>query len=204
MKINTRKVLLGLSLLGTTTFVGLATPAQAKPRDRDDRQDVKEARKEVKEARKDVRKADSREDRRDAREDLRDAQRDLNEERRENGNRPGYGNSRPGYGYGRPGYVSPGNGYVRPGNGYVRPGYNRPGYVRPGYQNQNTRTLEGVVLNDLNGNDFTIRTNSGQTVRVLVPSGEPGSLSRGDTVRVSGNNQGGTFVARSIDILRNR
>lgn len=187
--INTRKILLGLSLLGATTLAGLATPAQAAPRDRNNRQDVKEARKDLKRARKDVRNANSREDRRDAREDVRDARRDLREERREN---------RPGYGYGRPS-----NGANRPG--YGRPGYVRPGYTRPRYQNnQNIRVWEGTVLNDLNGNDFTFRTNGGQVVRVVAVNGESGRISRGDRVRISGTLSGSTFRANSVVILRNR
>ncbi|PQV64082.1 hypothetical protein B1R32_107107 [Abditibacterium utsteinense] len=192
-----RGILLGLGLLGATTFVGLATPAQARPGNKD----VKEARKDVRKARKEVRKADSPEERRDAREDLRGEKRDLREERRENHNRPGY--NRPTYN--RPGYNRPG--YNRPT--YNRPGYNRPTYNRSGYQNgynnsQTGRTVQGIVLNDLSGNDFTLRTNNGQTVRVLVPSGEPGSVSRGDTVRATGSYNGGTFVARSATVLRNR
>lgn len=187
--INTRKILLGLSLLGATTFAAMVTPAQAAPRDRDNRQDVKEARKDLKEARKDVRGADSREDRRDAREDVRDARRDLREERRENGNRPVY--NRPTYN--RPVYNRP---------VYNRPGYVRPGYVRPGYQNNSV--IQGVVVNDLRGNDFTIRTNGNQTVRVVAVNGESGRISRGDTVRVSGSYSGASFRASSVSILRNR
>ncbi len=194
--LNIRKTLLGLSLLGATAFAGLATPAQAKPRDRDDRQDVKEARKELKKTRKEVRKADSREERRDAREDVRDARKDLREERRENGNRPGYGYGRPSNGANRPGYGRP---------GYVRPQYNRPRYNRSNTDASNAnRVLEGVVLQDLNGNDFTIRTGAGQIVRVLAVNGESSRISRGDTVRVSGIYSGSTFRAQSVSILRNR
>lgn len=133
---NTRKILLGLALLGATTFAGMATSAQAQPR-RAARQDVKEARQNLKQARKAFRRTPV-----------------------------------------------------------------RSRIVRPVYQR--ARTLQGVVLNDLDGNDFTIRTNAGRTVRVLVPSGEPSRLSRGDTVSVSGMYQGNTFSARSATILRNR
>lgn len=189
--INTRKILLGLSLLGATTLVGFSAPAQAK----DGRKDVKEARKDVKKARRDVRNANTPEERRDAREDLRGEKRDLREERRENGYRPGYkgrNDGRPGYGYSRPGY------------GYGRPNTNPSGYVRPGYQNQNIRVWEGTVLNDLSGNDFTLRTNGGQVVRVVAVRGESGRISRGDKVRVTGTYSGSTFRANSVSILKNR
>ena len=229
MKLNTRKMLLGLSLLGATSLVGFSAPAFADDDDdrkdrrkewrKDRREDIKDARKDVKDARKDVRDADSREERRDAWEDLREEQRDLREERRENGRRPGYGNSsRPNYGNSsRPGYGRP-NGYGRPT--YGRPDYNRPTYGRPGYSygqpnwnrpnngrptySNSTRTIEGVVTSDLRGNDFVIRTSSGQTVRVVALRGESGRIDRGDIVRVSGSFSGNTLNARTVSILRDR
>ena len=192
MKITfNQKILLGIGLMSAIQSVGFSPSASAAPRRdvKDARRDVKEARKEVRQERKDLRRADTPGERRDARQEVRDAKRDLRDERRDlrderRENRPGY----------RPGTV------VRPGYGY------RPGTVgRPGYtQGNNFRTLEGTVTNDLDGNDFNIRTYNGQIVRVLMPNGEPGSLSRGDLVRVSGTYSGNTFNARTATILNNR
>ncbi len=183
--INTRKILLGLSLLGATTLAGFSTPASAKPN-----KDVKAARKEVKAARKDVRKADSREDKRDAREDLRQEQRDLREEKREHHSNHG---RRP---YGRP-TTGPGS------PNYNWPTHNRPRYDRPNDSNT-TRTLTGVVIDDTRGNDFVIRTSGGRIVRVVAVNGESGRISRGDSVRVSGRYSGPSFEATSVSILRDR
>jgi hypothetical protein len=78
--------------------------------------------------------------------------------------------------------------------------------------NRNFRTLEGIVTDDNSGRDFTIRLrngssyNSGNRVRVFAQDGEPSRLSEGDLVRVYGyfqnNNTGGTFIARSVNIVR--
>ena len=155
---NTRKILLGLSLLGATTLAGLVTPAQAAPRD------VRAARKDLKEARKDVRRANNGEDRRDARTEVRDAHHNLRKERREN---------------------------------RVLPGHLPLGY-------QNIHVLEGAVLNNLAGRDFTIRANSGRVVRVMAVNGKSGRISRGDRVRVSGTYSGASFRANSVSILINR
>lgn len=200
----TRGILLGVGLFTAATF--MSSSVSAAP---GDRRDVREARKDVKEARKDVRKeqrdlrrADTPGERREAIRDLRDAKQDLREEQRDlrkeqrDVRRPGYNNGyRPGNNNGyRPGYN---NGY-RPGNNGYRPGYNN-GY-RPG---NSYRTIEGRVVNNLKGNDFIIRTNGGQQVRVIVPSGEPRGLSRGDLVRAYGSYDGGSFRASSANILRN-
>ena len=185
MKNNTHKILLGLSMLGATTLIGFSTPASAKPN-----KDVKEARKELKQARKEVRRADTPEERRDAREDLREERRDYREEVRENRNNNG---RRP---YGRPS-TGPGSFGYRPGSNYNRPTYNRP-------NTNNNRTLEGVVTRDLSGNDFLLRLYNGQTVRVYAVNGESGSISGGDTVRVTGTYSGSGFRANRISILNNR
>lgn len=184
--VNTRKILLGLSLLGATTLSGFSAPAFAKPS-----KDVKEARKDVKKAHKEFHKADSREERRDAREDLREERRDLREEKREHHSN----NGRRSHG--------------RPTQGPGSPNYNRRDRDRdrdrdrPDYSNS-TRTLQGVVINDTRGNDFVIRTNSGRIVRVVAVNGESGRISRGDTVSVMGRYSGSSFNATSVSILRDR
>jgi len=186
---NTRKILLGLSLLGTTTLVGFSAPVFADERRenrreerKEERQELKEDRKNVKEARKKLRDADSRDEKRDAREDLREEKRDLRYEKRDNG-RPG-----------RPNYSRP---------VYGAPAYNRPTYTRPGYSNA-FRTLQGVVTNDTRGNDFLLRTSNGQIVRVVAVQGESRRINRGDAVRVSGRYSGSSFKANSVSIVRNR
>ncbi len=200
--INTRKILLGMALLGAMTGASFSAPAQAKDKNKGRNKDVKEARKDVEKARRDVRRADSPEERRDAREDLRDEQRDLREERRENRRGNGRGNGyRPGYK--SPGATRPGYGYGRPGSGYNRPNYGRPNYNRPG-NNNGQRSVEGVVTQDLDGNDFLIRASNGRIVRVLAFNGENGSISRGDTVRAFGSYSNSIFRASSVTILRNR
>lgn len=65
------------------------------------------------------------------------------------------------------------------------------------------RTIRGVVTKNLDGNDFNIRLNNGQIVRVLVPSGEPKRISKGDVVEAYGRSDNGTFRALSASILHN-
>lgn len=187
-----------LGLLGVAFASALPASAKSNRDDvKDARRDVKEARKDVREDAKDLRRADTPGQRREAREDLRDSQRDLRssqrdlrEERRESG--------RPNSGY------RPGTSY-RPGTVY-RPGYGsgyRPSTNRPVYQNT-FRTLDGIVTSDLRGNDFVVRLNNGQTVRVVAVRGESRRISRGDRVRVSGRFTGSSFQASSVNITRNR
>jgi hypothetical protein len=66
------------------------------------------------------------------------------------------------------------------------------------------RTEEGIVVNDLSGNAFVLRTLDGQQLRVQVPGGEPTRISRGDRVRVHGFFSNGAFRAQNLTILRNR
>ena len=80
---------------------------------------------------------------------------------------------------------------------------NRPIY-RSGYAQNVARTLEGRVVNDTRGNDFTLRLSSGQIIRVVAVNGEARRISRGDRVRVYGIANGVNFRAQSVSILRNR
>lgn len=200
MKIITstnRGLLLGLGLLGASTLAGFATPASAQPRrDRDNRQDVKQARKEVREARKNVRRAGTPEDRRDAREDLRQEREDLREERREN-RRPGY--SRPGYGYGRPS-----NGQYRPGyQGQYRPGYQNGGGNYGGYQNGSSN-YTGIVTRVTSNQSFDVRI-GGNTFNVYTNGRLPQGLSTGDTVQVNGVQEGKNDIRNaSVSLISNR
>lgn len=197
-------ILLGAGLLSATTLISFTSPASAQPRQRRDvreaQKDLQEARRDVRRERQDVRQADTKRERQEAKAELRDAKRDLKDEKRDL--RREQQQVRPGTTY-RPGYnVRPGNVY-RPGTVY-RPGYNnRPVYGRPGAANA-YRTLQGVVTDDTSGDDFNIRTTNGQIVRVFVPSGEPGAISRGDVVRVYGYYSNGAFQAASTTIVRNR
>ena len=50
-----------------------------------------------------------------------------------------------------------------------------------------TRTLEGVVVNDLAGRNFVLRLDNGRTIRVRLDEREPRRLSQGDRVRVQGS-----------------
>ena len=69
---------------------------------------------------------------------------------------------------------------------------------------RNERTLEGVVTRDYVGRTFELRTDAGRSVTVRVSGAEPNRLSRGDYVRVSGENRNGIFVADNVRILDNR
>ncbi|HEX9995558.1 MAG TPA: hypothetical protein VGB45_00320 [Abditibacterium sp.] len=177
MKINTRKMLLGLALLGATTFSGFSAPASAKPKhDKEERKEIREERKELRKARKDVRKAGSPEERRDAREELREEREEYREERRDR--REDWREDR------------------RDRRDDDDRNYNRPNY------NNSTRTIEGVVIEDLRGNDFTIRTRNGQTLRVVAVNGESNRIDRGDVVRVTGRVSGSRFNATRVSIIR--
>lgn len=135
---------------------------------------------------------DDRWDRNDRNHNGRDDRWDRNDNGRwDRNDRPGnYG----GYNGGRPGY----GGYY-PGNG----GYNggRPG---GNYGGNNATSLDGIVTNDLSGNDFLVRLSNGREIKVYAQRGEPGSVSRGDTVRVSGRYSGSTFLADRVTVVRNR
>ena len=71
--------------------------------------------------------------------------------------------------------------------------------------NQNQRrTLQGVVIGDLRGNDFVLRLSNGQTVRVVATNGEARRISRGDLVKVYGTYSNGDFRAQNVNVVRNR
>jgi hypothetical protein len=72
-------------------------------------------------------------------------------------------------------------------------------------KNQNNNvTLEGRVVQDLNGNGVILRTPNNRDVRVTFVNGEPNNVNKNDTIRVVGTNRGNTFVARSVTMIRNR
>lgn len=198
MKIFNRKMLLGLALLGATVSAPSAFA------DRKDRKEVRKAEKEVRKDRRDVRRADTPEERREAREELRDSREEYREERREyrretgrpaprNNNNGRYGNGNNGrYGY---------------GNNNSNYGYNQGRYNQGrnnNYGQNNQQTLVGRVVQDTNGNDFSLRLTNGQVIRVVAVNGESGRISRGDQVQVSGTRNGANFRARTVRILRNR
>jgi len=93
------------------------------------------------------------------------------------------------------------------GNGN-RPGTtwgNRPGTVwgnRPGATRSNS--LSGVVIGDLAGREFRMRSSDGREFRVVIDQGrEPRRLSRGDRVTVNGYFSSGIFIANNVSITRN-
>jgi translation initiation factor IF-1 len=69
---------------------------------------------------------------------------------------------------------------------------------------QEQTTLNGRVSRDYSGRNFEVRTDSGRSVTVRSERGEPVRLSRGDRVELFGHFDKGIFVARDVDILRNR
>lgn len=222
--------LLSALVAGSFSSAALARPSRDDVRD--EHKDVKEARKEVRQERKDVRRADTPPERHEARGDLRDANQKLRRETWEyqrekakrdgtdnrnhdnrygsynNGNRYGnrYGNSN-GY-YNNGNRYGNGNGYYNNGKSYGNSnGYNNGSYRNNGggYYNQSNRiTREGVVVADTRGDSFIMRNKHGQTFRVVVSGGEPRRLSRGDVVRVEGFDNGSTFRASDVNIIRNR
>ncbi|HEX8237537.1 MAG TPA: hypothetical protein VF600_16385 [Abditibacteriaceae bacterium] len=217
---TSRGIMLGVALLGAGTLTGISQPASAQSRAdvREERRDVKEARKEVRQERRDVRRSDTREERRNEREDVRDAREDLREERQElrqerrgndrwNGNRRydynrGYDHNR---GYDYNGRNDSNRRYDYNGrNDYGRNDYGRNDYGRNDYSRRDFRTLEGIVTQDLRGNEFQLRTTNGQTILVHVRGGEPNHISRGDRVRVYGFLESGFFTASNISFVRNR
>ncbi|HEX8235243.1 MAG TPA: hypothetical protein VF600_04750 [Abditibacteriaceae bacterium] len=213
---TSRGIVLGVGLLSAGSLIGISQPASAQSRAevREERRDVKQARKEVRQERRDVAKADTRSERREEKQELRDAKQELRRERRdvrqerwENSGR--WNNGR----YNEPQRDVNGDGVYDHKDAYIigqrreqrgafnrRYNYNRNSVVtRNGY-----RTEEGIVVDDLSGNAFLLRTIDGQQLRVQVPGGEPNRISRGDRVRVYGFFNNGAFRAQSLTILRNR
>jgi outer membrane murein-binding lipoprotein Lpp len=199
MKITTHKnIVLGAGLLGISTVIGIANPAQAAPRNNDvrqERRDVKQARKDVKQERKDVGRADTPAERRreqrdvqQAREELREERQDLRQERREDRrpNQPGWNN--------RPNYNRP---------NYNRPNYNRPGYgggaVYPG-----SRGYTGTVTRVRSSQSFDVNI-GGNIFNVYLVNLAPRGLSVGDIVRVNGVQQYNNDIRNAgVTIVNNR
>ena len=81
-----------------------------------------------------------------------------------------------------------------------------------------TRSLEGVVVNDLRGRDFVLRLQNGRSVRVQLNEREPKRLIQGNRVQVQGYfeqtnrdnrsntryNENQVFRATNVRILRNK
>lgn len=176
MKINTSNWLaVGVLSVG---FWGLALPATAAPdKGHDEKRELRDAKRDVRDERRDIYRADSPRERREEIREYQDAKRDLREEKHDNHN--GW------------------NGCDNHNDWNNHNGWN-------GYGQNQRRTLQGIVTQDLSGNDFTIRQGNGQSVRVVAVNGESGRISRGDTVRVYGAGSNGNFHAQSISIVRNR
>lgn len=75
-----------------------------------------------------------------------------------------------------------------------------------GYRNRNNTaqasTLSGVVTSN-SGSGFIMRTSDGRTLRVQT-NYEPANLTVGDRVTVNGRFSGGTYIADSVRIVRDR
>jgi len=69
-----------------------------------------------------------------------------------------------------------------------------------------TRTVRGIVTNDLQGDQFVLRADNGRTYRVVFHRNidEPNGLSEGDRVQVRGHLDRDVLVAHDVDILDNR
>jgi Ni/Co efflux regulator RcnB len=170
-------VLLGAGLLSAITVLSVAQPTLAAPdrEVREERRDVKQARKEVRQQQRDVNRADTRAERRDEQQDVRAARENLRIKRHE---------------LKQERWENKGGRY----NDTRRYDYNRRDF----------RTIEGIVTPDFRGNEFNLRTSSGQNIMVRVRGGEPRRISRGDRVRVYGSLESGFFTADNISVLRDR
>lgn len=73
------------------------------------------------------------------------------------------------------------------------------------YRNGRSTTLTGVIVRDLPGNRFEIRTSNNRTYRVMTRSNEPLRLTRGDQVSISGRIVGNNriIIADRVRITRN-
>ena len=148
-----KNLVLTAAVLSFGAFATAGQFAQAAPRDRNDRQDVREARKDVKKAKKDVReerreyrnatnpqdRRNERKDVREAQQDLRDAKQDLRREKREDGKGNSYYADRY-YRNNKP-YTGYYNGYNY-NNGY-RPSNNNNVYVYNGRYYRNGQIYSG-------------------------------------------------------------
>ena len=72
------------------------------------------------------------------------------------------------------------------------------------YRNGRSTTLTGVIVRDLPGNRFEIRTSNNRTYRVMTRSNEPLRLTRGDQVSISGRIVGNNriIIADRVRIIR--
>jgi len=76
------------------------------------------------------------------------------------------------------------------------------GTVRPG--STRATSLNGVVIGDLAGREFRMRSSDGREFRVVIAQGrEPRRLSRGDRVTVNGYFSSGIFIANNVNITSN-
>jgi hypothetical protein len=176
-------ILLGMGILCAGTFATNIESANAAPNNYEGRRDYRD---------RDDRDRDDR-DRRGGDRDGRD--RDDRDRRDRNGrndrdwrndSRPDWNNNRPNYNYGN--------------YGGRYPNYNQGSP----YRGNQSSTIEGVVVQDLNGNSFLIRTNNGRQIRVVARGGESRRISRGDIVRAYGSFNGNSFNAQNVSIIRNR
>jgi uncharacterized protein YdeI (BOF family) len=74
-----------------------------------------------------------------------------------------------------------------------------------GYRNRNntqSNVITGVVTSN-SGSGFVMRTDTGRTLRVQT-NYEPRNLTTGDRVTVSGRFSGGTYIADSVRVIRDR
>lgn len=195
---NTKKRLTNLlAVVALGAGIAMFSPAaDARPRDRDvkeERKELQEERKDLKKARKEVRKADSDEERREARQDVReerhdvkDARQDVREERRENRNDNDWNNDDNRGTYNRGTYNNRNSNNGR---------YN---------QNNDYRTFTGRVTDVDSNGEFKLRVGN-QTLDVYTNNRLPRGLDEGDTVRVYGVRYGDNDVRNAnVSIINNR
>lgn len=180
--------MLAVGLLSAVNALGIVQPALAQSRAqlREERRDVRQTRERVRDQRQDVREADSARERREEQAALARKQQKLRQEQAE--------------------LQRAQQQRLQQQRVQQRRDYNgRYNYNRNGFNTRSDfRTVEGIVVNDLSGNGFLLRTGGGQQLRVQVPGGEPNRISRGDRVRVYGFFNNGAFRAQNLTVLRNR
>lgn len=182
-----RRITLGLTVLALTAplalvsnpaLAGSVTGFKAKPTASHEKRD--DRRVDRREDHHDGRRDDRRDDRRDERRpDWNDR---WNDRRNDRGNGRGYDRDH-GWNNGRDNWGNDGRGHCEDNN-------NR-------YE-----VISGIVLEDLRGDTFYLRTRFG-TLRV-TNSSQRRWVSRGDYVRISGTYSRGVFQARDVDIIRDR
>ena len=205
---KTHRILLGLGLLGVSSLLGTLPSAQAAPQPGAPKgapAKVTQVQYHPSDRHDNDRPGDRSGDRHD------NDQQDNGPRTNDSRNNDHHEDARPNFNHNGPGFGQPGfnprdnsrddHPFGSDNRGPI--GSNRPlnaGGFGGSNRNGSTQTLSGTVTNDLKGNDFIL---NGST-RVMMASGQPGSLNQGDHVQVSGYYSNGVFRAQHLTFLRNR